>query len=331
MADYRQIHTHIWKDSWFVDLEPDYKLLFIYLFSNERANLAGLYDLSPRVIAFETGVPLEAVKSALDYFEEAGKIQRDGSMIWVKHLLRYNAGNIESPRIQTHLRSVIASIPDCDMKRRWIAYYNEYVPAGYRMDTVSIPTRTEHEHEHEHEQELEHEEVGGVPPCDAAPEPPVAAPVSFQDWLKRIEASKNKSAELVSLFSALFPDKKPPDFAYMGKTARTVGGAGRLADLMWQVATRPPTGDVLAYCLAKAKGGNGNGSRPPARDVTADVQAVYTAFAATAWGRDGPARLPDPWLQSVADSLHPVMLGGLNETTVRSRIRDAWFAQKGSA
>lgn len=31
MANYRQIHTQIWRDNWFLDLEADEKLLFIYL------------------------------------------------------------------------------------------------------------------------------------------------------------------------------------------------------------------------------------------------------------------------------------------------------------
>ena len=50
MANYRQIHTQIWRDNWFLDLEPDEKLLFIYLFSNDSTNLAGLYEIHQRVI-----------------------------------------------------------------------------------------------------------------------------------------------------------------------------------------------------------------------------------------------------------------------------------------
>ena len=42
MPGYRQLHTHIWSDNWFAELEPDLKLLFIYLFSNERASICGL-------------------------------------------------------------------------------------------------------------------------------------------------------------------------------------------------------------------------------------------------------------------------------------------------
>ena len=124
MADYRQIHTKIWKDGWFLDLCTEDKLLFIYLFSNERASLAGLYDLPIKVIEFETGIPLEQVKTSLGRFEKAGKVRCIDGWVWIPNLIRYNARNIESPKIQIHLKSLIAEIPDCKLKQAWIEYYN---------------------------------------------------------------------------------------------------------------------------------------------------------------------------------------------------------------
>jgi len=152
-------------------------------------------------------------------------------------------------------------------------------------------------------------------------------PSTFQGWYTALQETKNRSAVLRRMFVALYPAHDAPEFGYLGKVARQVGGVGRLAELLWQHSARPPTGDVLAYCAAAAKSG-GNGKTPP-RDVNDDVEAVYAAYAATSWGRNGPTRLPDPWLQAVADSLAPSALGSLSETTVRSRIRDAWFKQKG--
>ena len=73
MASYRQIHTKIWKDGWFLDLPPEHKLLFIYLFSNERANLIGLYDLPWRVIEFETGLSCDSVAAGMAALEKAGR------------------------------------------------------------------------------------------------------------------------------------------------------------------------------------------------------------------------------------------------------------------
>jgi len=57
MANYRQIHTQIWRDNWFLELRPDEKLLFIYLFSNDNSNLAGIYEIHESIIALETVAP----------------------------------------------------------------------------------------------------------------------------------------------------------------------------------------------------------------------------------------------------------------------------------
>ena len=46
MANFRAIHTQIWKDEWFVDLTINQKVLFIYLFSNEASSFTGLYKIT---------------------------------------------------------------------------------------------------------------------------------------------------------------------------------------------------------------------------------------------------------------------------------------------
>ena len=162
MAEYRQIHTQLWKDSWVLDLSPDRKLLFIYLFSNERANLSGIYELPVRVMAFETGLPQEMIEESLRYFGECGKVEYDflSSYVWVRNLLRYNAKNERSPKIRAHLDSLMASLSDsCPFKSRWLELH------GYPIHTVSIPDlreqkeakEQEQEHEQEQEQEKEHD------------------------------------------------------------------------------------------------------------------------------------------------------------------------------
>jgi len=153
MASYRQIHTKIWKDGWFLDLPPDNKLLFIYLFSNERANLIGLYDLPLRVVAFETGLELESVEWGMEQLEKAGKVYYENGWVWVTNLLRYNATNIDSPKIKTHIENTLDEIPDCQLKRRLIAYYAPVIPYIYGMKH----NRTEQEHEQDTEQEQEQE------------------------------------------------------------------------------------------------------------------------------------------------------------------------------
>lgn len=121
------------------------------------------------------------------------------------------------------------------------------------------------------EPSFNHHESSSEPlSADAAPEAPVKErdpiPTSFEGWLARIEnppADSNRTAQLVAMHLALFPSKDAPDYGYMGKTAKTVGGAGRMAALMWQSAGARITGDPLRYCLGihrrekPKRGGNG--------------------------------------------------------------------------
>lgn len=114
--------------------------------------------------------------------------------------------------------------------------------------------------------------------------PKPTTPTNLDDWLLLVENTKNRHAVLVRMFQALFPLKEPPNYGYIGKTARTVGGAGRLAQLLWRAAAERPTGDVLSYCVAihkpKESRGNGTNSKPsPARAIPR-----------------GPSPTPEEWL-----------------------------------
>jgi hypothetical protein len=56
------------------------------------------------------------------------------------------------------------------------------------------------------------------------------------------------------MFRTLYPAAvDAPDFGYIGKVANKVGGAGRLAELLWQHSAKPPSGDVLAYIQESIK------------------------------------------------------------------------------
>lgn len=95
--------------------------------------------------------------------------------------------------------------------------------------------------------------------------PGETAPTTFPEWLLRVNRSTNKPGMLRYMFGVLFPGRDPPDYPYIGRVAKTVGGSGRLAELMWTASARPPTGDPLRFCMGIAKGQRrrqGNGKQP---------------------------------------------------------------------
>lgn len=120
MADYRQIHTSIWKDQWFMDLDPSEKLLFIYLFSNEQASMSGLYKVPPKVIAFETGLDMQQVRDAMAKFDRDGKVHYDWSTgtVWVCNMPKYHEAR--SATQQTRIAKDVALIPDGPIKQAYL-------------------------------------------------------------------------------------------------------------------------------------------------------------------------------------------------------------------
>jgi hypothetical protein len=262
MADYRQIHTCIWKDSWFLELPSDFKLLFIYLFSNERACLLGLYDLSIKVIAFETDLPIDTIEAGLACFARDRKAYYEDGMIWVPTLLKHNAQNITSPKIQAHIKAAIASTRDCPIKARWIEYYNLQIPYPYRIDTHS---EIKKEQEQEQEQEKEQPTLTGA----NAP-PPV--PRSFPEWETYLASVKNHPALVQRMCKELYPDKELPNFGIIGKIAKEMGkgvdGYRRLMGLLWEYSARPPQGDLLPYLLRVHQGQEKDNGRTAERKVS---------------------------------------------------------------
>lgn len=126
MAEYRQIHTHTWKDTWFLGLKPNQKLLFVYLFSNERVSLSGIYELPLPVICFETGLAEDEVTNILVAFQQDGKVYYDRaeSVIWVVNLPRYQGTT--SYKLAPKIKADIDRVPDCEVKKQY-------------LHTVSIP------------------------------------------------------------------------------------------------------------------------------------------------------------------------------------------------
>lgn len=166
MAEYRQIHTRIWKDSWFLGLEPAHKLLFIYLFGNERASVAGIYELPLPVICFETGLEAAVVQTGLDIFVQAGKVFYEKDVIWVVNLRKYNDSG--SSKVRVKIDKDVAAVPAGPIK----TLYSEHYQSGYpiqRQNQPKIPypalaNEQEKEQEKDKENEQEQEKEKPIPP-----------------------------------------------------------------------------------------------------------------------------------------------------------------------
>ena len=120
MANYRQIHTQIWRDNWFLDLEPDEKLMFIYLFSNDSTNLAGLYEIHERVIQLETGLDKARIEEILKRFEREGKVHYQDGIVWIVNMKKYHSNAGE--KVRRSIEIIVDGIPDCEVKQKYCIY-----------------------------------------------------------------------------------------------------------------------------------------------------------------------------------------------------------------
>jgi len=126
-------------DEWFVTelTKPIEKLLWIYLFTNPHANVAGIYVLPRHIIVRDSGIAADEVDAILSKFIAAKKIFYDGRIMWVRNLREHQES--KSPYVAKAIISAYNSIPDCAIKRLYAIHYGySQAPPGYSIDTVSI-------------------------------------------------------------------------------------------------------------------------------------------------------------------------------------------------
>lgn len=120
MANYRQIHTQIWRDNWFLELRPDEKLLFIYLFSNDNSNLAGIYEIHESIIALETGLRPARIREILVKLEASNKVHYGDGIVWIVNMRKYHANAGE--KVRRSIEIIIDGIPGCEVKQKYCIY-----------------------------------------------------------------------------------------------------------------------------------------------------------------------------------------------------------------
>ena len=123
-ADFRSVQTRMWReDEWFQSLDTEARLLFIYLFTNPSASISGIYRLPIRTMAFESGLPVERVQKLLAQFSKANKAHYADGVVWVVRMRENQLPGVISPKIQVRLDKDIVSIPDCELKNRYLIAY----------------------------------------------------------------------------------------------------------------------------------------------------------------------------------------------------------------
>lgn len=89
MADkLRTVNTKFWNDTFIEELSPSEKLLFLYLLTNPQTNLIGIYEISIKRIAYDTGLNADMVRKGLERFETLKKAFYVDSYIVLPNFLK---------------------------------------------------------------------------------------------------------------------------------------------------------------------------------------------------------------------------------------------------
>ncbi len=93
MAKLRSVSTAFWSDPFIEDLSPKDKLLFLYLVTNEKTNMLGVYEASLRKISFETGLDEKDVINGLKGFERLSKVKYINNYVFLVNFMKHQKFN----------------------------------------------------------------------------------------------------------------------------------------------------------------------------------------------------------------------------------------------
>jgi len=106
----RIVHTRFWNDNLVCKLNPKEKLVFIYLLTNERNNLIGIYELSDKHIIADLGITPMELNSAKSKLSLSKKIIFYDGWIKIVNHEKYNSFNGE--KIQVAKERELSEVPD---------------------------------------------------------------------------------------------------------------------------------------------------------------------------------------------------------------------------
>ena len=108
MSKQRYIDTKFWDDNYIVERDPIEKLLYLYLLTNTLTNILGIYEISLRRIAFDTGIDKDMVIKILERFEKDYKIKYSDGYVVIKNFVKHQSNN---PKINKGIELLLKETP----------------------------------------------------------------------------------------------------------------------------------------------------------------------------------------------------------------------------
>lgn len=127
---YRFTNTDKWNDSWFSELKPLAKLLFMYLC--DQCDIAGFLELNVKKITFDLGCDKQGMEKAMKEIGDRLAWSEDGRFIYVKNFLKHQRNLPLSDHNKAHIP--IKRIINENIDKFKISSIDALLQGGYKGD-----------------------------------------------------------------------------------------------------------------------------------------------------------------------------------------------------
>jgi hypothetical protein len=117
MSKKRYVDTNFWEDSYTANLDPSEKLIFLYLLTNSCTNIAGVYQITLKRIACDTGIDRDMVLKILERFKKDKKIDYIDGWMLIKNFIKHQ--NLNSHLIVKGIENELLKVPDYIKEGIW--------------------------------------------------------------------------------------------------------------------------------------------------------------------------------------------------------------------
>ncbi len=161
---YTPVHNRFWSDGWVRGLNALDRYLFLYLLTNGRAGLTGIYELPLDLMASESGIDEKDLRNSMLNRLEPKIYYKEGWVIIVNYP-NHRVSN--SPKLLAGIAKSYGEVPK-KIQELAVAY-------GYPIHTISIPIPTSRNRIEENRKEKE-----------------IAKPISYPFPLREVREQNDK-------------------------------------------------------------------------------------------------------------------------------------------
>lgn len=135
MSQTRYIKNEIWDDEWFYDLDPVEKLVWLFLLTNNRCNIAGVYKMNVKWAARLTGLDTDIFPKILNRFVQGGKIHLFEDWLFIINFTKHQA---ENPSVKQGIIRILKEVPP-----QAVDTLRQAVPACPTLLYLTLPNLTQ--------------------------------------------------------------------------------------------------------------------------------------------------------------------------------------------